>query len=240
MSGTSSDPYVATALTWNDRGEVSRNSNAFGIQGQWVLFDDCAQVAEQIAAGTFVCPPDSPTPGCCAARDPSLFAPAPDQGAGFSVSATNGEIPGKICVKGSTARVLADAFGQVAHDAQWGINVGLPLAEWQAFDASVSFVGGPIAGFRMVVDGPRTSAPVYVTVATLSDIDYGMPIPVPAGRVSLLLSEAKPPDWLVDPPPLDRSEIYELIFHVGGTADSATPYEFCVSELQVLQAAVTP
>jgi hypothetical protein len=232
----SNDPYVATLLSWIDLGLVTSNSNPFGIHGQWSWIDDCESVKGQIDAGLLVCPVDSPNPGCCASRDPTLFSPLPDQGSGMSIVGTREGAPGKVCFKGTTAHILTNVSGMVAYDWQWGFNGGLPLADWEAFDASREFVGGRIIGFRMTVDGPATDVPLSITFGTTTNIDYGASVSVPAGPVTLLFADAKAADWVVDPPPLDVSLIYEIIFHIGGNTEAATPFDFCVSDLQVLQA----
>jgi hypothetical protein len=232
--------YLATPLSWNDAGVVTASSNPFGIRGQWALFDDCATVNEQIVAGLLVCPADSPTPGCCTSRDPALFSEVPDQGAGISVTGTSEDTPGKVCFKGATARIIADTSGRLAYDWQWGFNGGLPLAEWDAFDATRDFVGGPIVGFRVTLDGPATNVPVNVTVRTPSGVEYGVNVSLPADPVTLLFAEATAADWVVDPPPLDPSQVDELIFSIESDVNGATPFDFCVSDVQVLQARITP
>jgi hypothetical protein len=235
----SNEPYVATPLPWNEVGIVILTANPFGIHGQWSWIDDCSGVAEKIAAGLLVCPADAATPGCCASRDPTLFSPLPDQGSGMSIIGTTDDTPGKVCFKGSATRIIRAESGLVAYDWQWGVNAGLPLADWQAFDATREFEGGRMVGLRMTVDGPVTDVPISLTFATTTGIDYGIDISIPAGRVTLLFAEAKAPDWVVDPPPFDPSLIYEVIFHIAGDTERAGPFDFCVSDLEVLQARAT-
>jgi hypothetical protein len=228
-------PYVATPLAWSAIGAIDVLSNPFSIHGAWERYDDCPNVDEAIAQGNFVCPPQPPTPGCCTVWDASLGGPRGE--AGIEVTGATDGASGRICARGLIASVLNDASGSPAYPAQWGASLELPLNDGLPFDATRAFPGGPIAGFALDLDGPPSEALLWVGIGTsyMSPGGYGTEVLIPAGRVTLLVDQISAPEWATDALPFDASNLAALVVHPRPVVGKTLPFDFCVSNLVVLQ-----
>lgn len=214
-------------LTWDSAGIVPDGQNMYGIAGAWSLDDDCAGVLDEIANGSFVCPLNSPTKSCCTERDQSLGGPPPLREPGWSVTAgIDGETSGSVCARLTTAAHVIDS--------QYGAVLALDLNDGAAFDATRVFSDGSIVGFSFDIEsGNPASAELRVGVGTTDGDSHYMVLPTPARDAKLFFSQLPYADS--EPPnPLDLTALTRLTFAMP-SAETASTYDFCVTNLHVLQ-----
>jgi hypothetical protein len=223
-------------LSWDDAGRVA--VNPFALQGTFYTYQDCGDVAAAVSAATFVCPNNPTTADCCTAWSPSLVGPAPASKAGYSVSAAvQSQSSARVCLKGVATQVLTGVDGLPSYIPQWGAGLGLPLNDSLPFDASRAFAGGPIVGFSFDLEGPTSATAIRVGVHAQNagnDL-YFADLPVPTSGVTVMLSALHQGSWVAVPVPLDPSALTQLDFQVFTTTGAPTPFDFCVTNLSVLQ-----
>lgn len=232
-----SSPYVATELSWNDQGEIDADSNPFGIRGRWFLASDCAESMAAIAAGTYVCPPDPPTPGCCTALDPAYPGIGLVGTEGARLVPASNDAPAKACIKGITPQLLNDTSGNPAYGANWGIVFAMALNDNMPFDATKAYAGGPVVGFSLDLEAATAGTPVRVEIeGNDRTYGYGADLVLPVSTVTLALADSLPPEWVTDAPAIDLHDLTTLALKVGTDTTAPTPFDFCLSDLRVLQA----
>lgn len=228
--------YTGNLLTWTSTGAVFADQNPFGISGVWYLYDDCSDVVSKAAAGKFVCPSDAPTANCCTYRDPTLIGPPPELDTGYGVTGGSvGQSSGTACVRGRTAKLVAGTDA-----GQWGAGFGLNLANWGAFDASRAFPGGRMKGFAFDITGPSTGDhPIRAGISTIHGQRYYNLVAVPAQDASILFDAT---EFFFGEPeePLDLTTITNVTFEIGPGTDGPTPFDFCISNVRVLQEPASP
>jgi hypothetical protein len=214
------------------------------MNGFFLTYDDCYPAREAIAAGTLVCPTDAATPGCCTSFDPAPMGGPPSPPGlppGSSVTGgTPGLSSGTVCMRGAAAQVINGTDGMLAYTAQWGFDVALLLNGGAPFDAT-QVPGGAIVGFALDIDGTAPTTPVLrVGVGEAGVPYYFEEYPVPTHDALVLFSVIQAGFWETDPAPLDLSRIEALTFEIPTTDKGVTRFDFCISNVRVLQAPLTP
>ena len=155
---------------------------------------------------------------------PSLVDPDGDPGVSITAG-TVGEMSGTVCTKGITAQLWPDG-------PQWGAAIAFNLNGWETFDATTSFPGGKIVGFSLDVGGTASvdGLPYFALTAQDQPPTYRS-FPVPAQGVELLFR-----DFI--PGPL--SKIQGFAIGVGAAPAGPTPFDYCISNLRVLQDSTPP
>ncbi|HWP08429.1 MAG TPA: hypothetical protein VNN72_21955 [Polyangiaceae bacterium] len=221
--------HAGDLLTWDALGNVSADENEFEISGPWFLYDDCGSVLPQIENGSFVCPADAATKSCCTERDESLAGPPPLGDPGWSVTAgVPGETSGSACVRLTTAAHVTSW--------QWGAGLALNLNNWGAFDASRARSGGRIIGFSFDIESGRPgSVELQVGIGTTDNDSHFQVLAIPA-RGAKLLFEDLPYNFSNPGNPLDLTAATRINFAMP-SIESATVFDFCVTNLRVLHEA---
>jgi len=221
-------------LTWDQAGVVAAGSNPFDLQGGWWKSQDCGDVAAAVAAGSFVCPANAPTPACCTQWDASRVGP--DNEPGWTVTSGLGApSSGRVCIKGTAAQVLDGVDGLPAYGAVWGSSLSLALNGFSGFDATKSFPGGPIRGFRLDLAG-SVSGVLRIGLTMPDNFDaHFKEFAAPALDTTILFDELEQGSWVAAPVPLDLSNLLALDIHVTVGPEAATPFALCVSNVRVLQ-----
>jgi hypothetical protein len=140
-------------------------------------------------------------------------------------------------VKGATTRVLTGPDGMPSYSPQWGAGAALNLNDWEPFDASQPFPGGPIVGFSVDLEGtPTAERGIDVGVAVASSYQkYFKELPVPSTGAIVLFSQLEQGEWVTPSVPLDPTQLTEISFGMASTVDGVEPFDFCVTNVRVLQ-----
>lgn len=214
-------------LTWDDTGNVPDGENGFEISGSWSLDDDCDSVLPQIVNGSFVCPDDPPTKSCCTERDESLRGPPTLGEPGWSVTpGVPGESSGTACARLTTAAHVASN--------QWGARLALDLNNGGAYDATRARAGGRVIGFAFDIESPGAeSVDLEVGVGTTDNDSHFQVLTIPAHGAALSFADL--PYNFVEHPgkPLDLTALTHIDFAMP-SLETATVYDFCVTNLRVL------
>ena len=223
-----------TLLAWDERGSLLGNPP--GFDGGWGRVDDCTTVAENVAAGTSICPADAPTAGCCTEWDHALVGPPPDALPGLSVeSAGSGGSSGRICVKGRAARVEDGLDGSPDYGTEWGAVIELLLLD-EGFVDGPALGGGALEGFKVDLEGPATGLTIEAGISTGSVDWYFLKTPLPVRDLELRLADLKQGDYVMPQVSLDATHLSSLKFQVTAITEAATPFEFCVTNVRAIQA----
>ena len=204
--GHSTPPPV---VYWDLDGTIFANQNPYGINGGWYTFDDCAD-ANGAGLG-------------CTVRSPTLIGP--DGARGWAVVG-----PQAICARGTAPRVQLAPDGTPAYALQWGFGMGFSLNGGAPFNASNACIRGFV--FELTGSAPVT---LRINVVTPKTIGVSHFTETALSRSAFVdFGSVRQGDWVLDPTPLDRTQITDIQFHVYTNEQAPTPFDFCVSYVYVL------
>ncbi|HEX6277779.1 MAG TPA: hypothetical protein VFZ53_32275 [Polyangiaceae bacterium] len=196
-------------ITWDARGVIALEKNAFGVQGSWFTADDCGTVPARLA---------------CTTRDPSLTGP--DGQMGWATSEHH------VCARGIAPQVARKEDGSFAYAEQWGFlsgftfNHGMP---WNARERCVYGIAFDVAGMAPAL------LRVNLTTSVTQGVAHFLEVPVPRqGPVSVAFTTFKQGPWVRNPTALDPALLTSLEFHVYTNQAAPTPFSFCVSNVKFL------
>jgi hypothetical protein len=206
-------------LTPDDTGWVDRSTTgSTGIEGAWYTFADSENC---LAAG-------HPAAAC------SLFV-TPDPAAG--VFAPTGDLG--MCAVGVVAKVIAGPDGQPDWNNIWGAYIAFDLNHGGAYDAPAHGVTGlafhidaePADGAEMRVQlaTPATNLAPAVWGSATADTS-----PVRAGRNELRWADVRGPNYVLNPPPFDPTQLTSIAFGIMTDDQRARSFAFCISGLTAL------
>jgi hypothetical protein len=138
-------------------------------------------------------------------------------------------------VKGSATRVEPLRNGELAFGVQWGLALQLVLGDGKGFDATLGLDQGGLAGFQLDIVGPQSARPIRFGVM---DVDTANPyfgeFPVPTLGATARFDEVALGAWVEPQTPLDTTAIHALQVTMATIPEEATPFDFCVQNLRVL------
>jgi hypothetical protein len=221
-SGASGEGGAAndSGITWDDAGFITASDNDFGIRGSWFFETDCAEAM----------------PRGLPCTTPDVTLEGPDGRPGWSVSSE------KVCVKGIAPQVIQDPMTtMLAYEAQWGARIGFELngtgsAVRQPYNANAQ----GILGFTFDIVAQTTPAQPadvrvnFVTTGTTSDPHF-QAVTLSSTNQTLLFSDAFQGAWVLTPVDLDTTELTAITFQISTNVVAARPFDFCISNVRVVQ-----
>lgn len=200
---------LSDAVTWDIQGNISANTNDFGIRGRWFLKTDCADAA----------PASIP----CTSPNPSLMGP--DAQLGWTVDST------RVCAKGVATQVIMENY-----DLEWGVRLGFELNRSRPYDADARGIRG--FAFDIVSQAipaqPATLLVAYSTASTVKNPHF-VTVTLPSQDRTVLFDDALQGSWVTTVVPLDTTELTSVDFWVFTSIAAPKPYDFCVSNVRVLR-----
>jgi len=227
-------PLVASDIGFFD------GSNEAGVLGAWYSYGDWYNPAP--GAG------DCAVMGMFTADQCSqITTPVPGQ------PFTNAG-DGKMCTKGTAAKVIADSTGATAYSAIWGAGIGFDLNNGGTDDGGTGMKAAwdatahMVTGFSFNIDSPPVGGQMRVEFPTnaatgVTDINsaywggetMNLSPFTKAGTWSFHWADVGGPMYLTPHMAFDKTKIISMQFHVVTNTSSAIPYTFCISNLRALQ-----
>jgi hypothetical protein len=196
-------------LVWDRYGSIFPNQNLYGLNGGWYTFDDCD---DAVLVGL-----------PCTVRSPALIGP--DGEYGWTVARTT-----TVCASGSAPRVEIGPDGVPAYAIQWGFGMGFSLNGGAPFDAVSQCIRGFV--FELFGTAPATLRVNVVTPKTLGESHF---VETPLSSMAFVdFASARQGSWVVNPVPLDITQVTDIQFHVYTNEATTTPFNFCVNNVRAL------
>jgi hypothetical protein len=215
-------------------------TNDAGILGAWYSYGDWyAGMPAMGGAG------DCPTKGMFTAAQCSVIE-SPIPGQPFVNT-------GKLCTKGTAAKVIMDSTGATAYSAVWGTGIGFDMnnagtddggtgvkGTWSAPEHGVtgfSFtIESPPVGGQMRVEFPTNAVPggTDINSAYWGGASMNLSPFTTAGTHSFHWKDVGGPMYLTGAPAFDNTKILSMQFHVVTNTSSTVPFDYCISNLTAL------